>query len=136
MEQRPTYRASVALDITLGNFMDAAQFIEQAISQGETVGLDALDLKAKFVFAISEAEVTCDIDGIDNLVYRYGKASIALFAQAFAAIGASEISIALGEVALADDPIPEHLLSAVNRLITERNGYTYESIEAFVRKVA
>ena len=117
--------------------MNTTQFIEQAISRGETEGIEALGPREQVVFAVSEAEVLCDMEGIDSLLHKYGAGSMeSLFAQAFAAIGAREIASALGRVATSEEPIAEHILSHANRLITERHGYTYESIQAYVQRGA
>jgi hypothetical protein len=83
------------------------------------------------IFAIAEAEVYCDKDGIDALILRYGFDELPIFACAFAEIGATEVASslsALGEMRVA----PEQLLSAANELITGRVGYSYERIVAYV----
>ncbi len=110
--------------------MDANTFITAAIAAGETSGLDALESLQQIVFAVSEAEVTCDIDGIDNLIYRYGANSLPLFGRAYAEIGAAEIAEALRQ--LAKSPVSEPLLSRANSLITNRTGYDYEAIRTYV----
>lgn len=114
--------------------MNADAVIEQAIRRGEREGLDALGPAELVIFAISEAEVYCDMDGIDSLLERYGTGTIALFARAFSAVGAIEIANALQAVASSADSVPEELLSHANRLITERHQYGYESIRAFVER--
>lgn len=114
--------------------MNSDEVIEDAIRRGEREGLDALGPVEQFIFAISEAEVYCDTDGIDNLLHRYGSSKIDLFARAFLAIGAVEIASALQAVSSSADPVPEELLSRANRLITERHQYTYEGIRAFVAR--
>ena len=117
--------------------MNTTQFIEQAISRGETEGIEALGPREKFVFAVSEAEVLCDMEGIDSLIQKYGVSSMeSLFAQAFSAIGAHEIASALSRVATSEEPIAEHILSLANRLIAERHGYTYESIQVYFQRGA
>ena len=110
--------------------MNADEVIEQAIRRGEREGLDALGPLEQVIFAISEAEVYCDMDGIDSLLERYGTGKLTLFARAFSAVGAIEIANVLQAAVSA----PEALLSLANRLITERQQYSYESIRAFVEK--
>jgi len=110
--------------------MEADTFITTAIAAGETSGLDALGFLQQIVFAVSEAEVTCDIDGIDNLIHRYGADSLPLFGRAYAEIGAAEIAEALRE--LATSPMSEPLLSRANSLISNRTGYDYGTIRTYV----
>jgi hypothetical protein len=110
--------------------MDADIFITSAIALGETSGLAALGSLQQIVFAVSEAEVTCDVDGIDNLIYRYGADSLPLFGRAYAEIGAAEIAEALRQ--LATSPMSESLLGRTNSLISNRTGYDYEAIRTYV----
>ncbi|MXV05658.1 MULTISPECIES: hypothetical protein [unclassified Xanthomonas] len=114
--------------------MNTDEIIDHAIHRGEREGLEALGPVEQFIFAISEAEVHCDIDGIDNLLQDYGTSKMGLFAQAFSAVGASEIANALQAISSSTDPVPEELLSRANHLITVRHQYTYESIRAFVER--
>jgi hypothetical protein len=111
--------------------MNSDAAIRDAIEQGERHGLGSLVGVQKLVFAISEAEVYCDKDGIDGLIHRYGAPAMRTFAQAFDAVGAVEIAAAL--IALTkDEPIPEALLERVDTLITDRQGYAYENLRALV----
>lgn len=114
--------------------MTPKEFIEQAISDGERRGLQALDPRQQVVYAIAEAEVYCNKDGVDALIDRYGKAGMALFSKAFLAVGASEIAARLQAIADADGTPDEEQLSDANRLITDLRGYSYEAIEAFVAR--
>lgn len=111
--------------------MSGIEVINRAIVAGEKLGLRALTTLELTVFAIAEAEVYCDKDGIDALIRRYGSDSLPVFAKAFTEVGAMEVAAslsALGEIS----GTPEHLLSAANDLITGRVGYSYESIVAYV----
>ena len=110
--------------------MDADTFIAAAIAAGETSGLGALGSLQQIVFAVSEAEVTCDIDGMDNLIHRYGAGSLPLFGRAYAEIGAAEIAEALRELAMS--PVSAPLVSRANSLISNRTGYDYETIRTYV----
>lgn len=116
--------------------MNASLINEQAISRGQMEGIDALGPIEAAVYAISEAEVYCDIDGIDSLIHRYGLHRMSLFAQSFASIGAMEIAEALRQLAESNPQPPERLLDLTNKLITQRHGYTYEAIQAFVEQGA
>jgi hypothetical protein len=111
-------------------------FIEHAIQRGVLEGLGALQQPEQAIFAISEAEVYCDKDGIDSLLHRYGPSSMDLFARAFAVVGAVEIADTLQAIASFGGSAPEELLNRANRLITQRHQYEYESIRAFVEREA
>ncbi|WP_326533811.1 hypothetical protein [Pseudorhodoferax sp.] len=111
--------------------MSGIEVINRAIAAGEKMGLRALAPLELTIFAIAEAEVYCDKDGIDALIRRYGSDSLPVFANAFTEIGAMEVAAslsALGETGVT----PEHLLSAANDLITGRVGYSYENIVTYV----
>lgn len=111
--------------------VNGIEFINRAIAAGEERGLRALAPLERTVFAIAEAEVYCDKDGIDALILRYGVDQLPVFAGAFAEIGAAKVAAslsALGEKSGA----PEQLLSVANELITGRVGYSYRRIVAYV----
>ncbi|MDP9880299.1 hypothetical protein J2W25_004628 [Variovorax boronicumulans] len=115
--------------------MDSDTAIREAVELGERYGLASLAGVQKLVFAISEAEVYCDKDGIDGLIHRYGTSAMRTFAEAFEGVGATEIASAL--LALAKDgPIPEALLAHANSLIANRRGYAYENLQALVSRSA
>lgn len=114
--------------------MEPSAFIDLAIERGEANGLRSLDPVEAVVFAISEAEVYCDMDGIDALLRRYGAENFGLFASSFLAVGAGVIAEALHAIAASNSPAPEQLLAAASDLITSRCGYSYESIELFVAR--
>lgn len=114
--------------------MTPESFISQAIEQGFELGLDSLEPVARTVFAISEAEVTCDINGIDGLFDRHGLASAATFSAAYRAIGAVEIGAAFELAILVGDPPPEELLARLNGMISERRGYSYQDIVKYVER--
>lgn len=112
--------------------MDADAIINEAIDLGERDGLAALGPVHGIVYMISEAEVCCDMDGIDSLLDRYGVESMVSFAQAFLAVGATEIAHVLTNITSCNPVTCEALLARANSLITSRAGYSYESIRAFV----
>ncbi len=112
--------------------MTADEFIERALKRGTSMGLSALGPVDQVVFAISEAEITCMIDGIDNLIERYGLGEMPLFADAFAAVGAVDIAMALRAIAQSPQPVADRLLALANDLINGRVGYDYESVAAYV----
>jgi hypothetical protein len=79
----------------------ADKFINAAIDKGQSSGLAGLHPDERLVYLISEAEVSCDINGIDTLLDSYPPTDLDECASAFAEIGASEIAAALREVVLA-----------------------------------
>lgn len=114
--------------------MSVDAFIADAIDRGAKHGLSSLAPLAQVVFAVTEAEVYCDMEGIDSLFEKYGYSSSALFADAFRAIGASKVGAAFFDVAQSDPPISELLLDELNDLVRERCGYGYENISSYVQK--
>ena len=114
--------------------MDSSDdFIDQAIARGSTEGLSALTGPARMVFLISEAEVLCDMEGIDSFVDRYGASGVTDLADAYSAIGAEEIASILREIASSLPEPPDALLNRANGQITERLDYGYEDIVRAVR---
>jgi hypothetical protein len=110
---------------------DPGAFIDTAIEVGSRDGIAALDADQRLVYLISEAEVLCDIDGIDNFLDLYFPQWKEETAAAFAEVGAAEIAIGLRAITaetMRDDP----LLDRVNGLITGRAGYDYETIRKVV----
>ena len=114
--------------------MSSDAFIAQAIAQGAERGIVALDPVARTVYAVSEAEGYCDMEGIDGLFDRYGYEAASVFAEAFASIGATEIAVAFTSVAKASPPPSDRSLSHLNDLIRDRRGYAYENITAYVQQ--
>jgi hypothetical protein len=108
-------------------------FINAAIEAGVRNGVEALDANERLIFLISEAEAHCDEDGIDSFLDRYRPNWIQETARAFAAVGAVEISAALGAITL--DTLPDDpLLDRANELITSRSGYDYDAIRKVVEQ--
>jgi hypothetical protein len=106
-------------------------FIDAAIELGSREGIGALDADQRLVYLVSEAEVLCDIDGINNFLDLYFPQWKEETAAAFAEVGAAEIAIGLRAITaetMRDDP----LLDRVNDLITGRVGYDYETIREVV----
>jgi hypothetical protein len=106
-------------------------FIDAAIELGSREGIGALDADQRLVYLVSEAEVLCDIDGINNFLDLYFPQWKEETAAAFAEVGAAEIAIGLRAITaetMRDDP----LLDRVNDLITGRVGYDYEAIRKVV----
>ncbi len=111
---------------------NAKQFINAAIDKGIAQGLDSLTALEQEVFLISEAEVSCDMDGIDSFFDKYAPAHIALAARTFGNVGAVEIAKALMSLVKAHPRRPEEPMVRANELITDRFGYSFESLERHV----
>lgn len=112
--------------------MNAEEIIDIAIEKGQAEGLSSLSNVEKLVFLISEAEVYCDMDGIDSLLDHYPKETIADCALSFRSIGAIDIAEALLAIVGAWPDRPDDLLERANILITDRIGYEYESIVNYI----
>ncbi len=114
--------------------MSPDYLIEKAIDRGTQEGLYSLDSVDQAIFAVSEAEVSCDVDGIDSLVHRYGEEAMDLFASAFLSIGAVDIAETLRAIASNGVAERDRLLTRANGLIRARHQYSYESIRALVER--
>lgn len=111
--------------------MSPDEFISEAIDLGSRNGVTSLDPEQRMVFLISEAEVDCDINGIDTFLSRYSPTWLPETAAAFDAIGAVDIAAGLRAIG----PETQHngpLLDRLNELITSRAGYDYEAIRRVV----
>jgi hypothetical protein len=97
--------------------MDSETFINAAIDTGAKYGIDTLDAEQRLVFLISEAEVLCDMEGIESFLQCYGPIWIAEAAAAFEAVGAVDIAAEL-RVAPIGAPVGDPRLSRLNELIT------------------
>ena len=112
--------------------MDAAAFINYAIDRGSSMGLVELAGLEREVFLVSEAEVLCDLDGIDSFVDRYESSGLREAAAAFRQIGATDIAAGMEAMAASLPTVSEDLWDQVTRLVTARAGYDFESIERYV----
>jgi hypothetical protein len=110
----------------------ADEFINAAIDKGQSGGLASLGPDERVVYLVSEAEVYCDMEGIDSLLDRYSSADLEACVSAFAEIGATEIAEVLGAVVSVLPEREESALSRADRLIKDRVGYDYEAIRAAV----
>jgi len=104
--------------------MELDGFIEAAISEGSRNGVGALSLEKRAVFLISEAEILCDMEGIDTFLHQYAPVWIEETVAAFKRIGATDIAKGFEEIGSVEAP-SEQLLDRVNKLVTSRVGYEY-----------
>jgi hypothetical protein len=107
--------------------MDYNKFIDDAIARGTKDGVVSLDDMQRIVFLVSEAEVMCDIDGIDSFLDRYDPEWTPETAISFERVGAKEIASEFRRL-ISDAQDRDKILDRLNRLITERTGYDYDSI--------
>lgn len=108
--------------------MKLDEFIEAAISEGNRNGVAALSLEKRAVFLISEAEILCDMEGIDTFLHLYAPMWIEETVAAFKQIGAIDIAQGFEEIGSVETP-SEQLLDRVNKLVTCRVGYEYAAFE-------
>jgi hypothetical protein len=114
--------------------LDPDRFIDEAIEVGGKRGLAALGDLAGRVFLISEAEVLCDLEGIDSFLDQYGSAGLSQLCAAFDTIGAESIAASC-RVVLESMPRPnEPALDRLNSLISDRAGYDYGSLRSMVAR--
>lgn len=107
--------------------MTVNKFIEEVIKKGNECGITSLNDIERMVFLISEAEIICDMEGIDSFLKNYDDERIEECAIAFETIGAKEISDIFKEIST-NKNINDVLLNRLNELIINRIGYNYESI--------
>jgi hypothetical protein len=110
----------------------ADEFINAAIDKGQSGGPASLHPDERLVYLISDAEVSCDINGIDTLLDSYSPTDLDECASAYAEIGASDIAAALREIVSALPAREEASLSKADSLIKDRVGYNYDAIRAAV----
>jgi hypothetical protein len=74
--------------------MHSAVSIESVLKRGAESGIDSLSDPERKVWLISEAEVLCDMEGIDSFLDRY-QSFLPEAADAFAETGATQIADSL-----------------------------------------
>ena|SRR6266566_5630849 len=107
--------------------MPLTETIELILKRGANHGLDSLTPAERKVWLISEAEVLCDMEGIDSFLDRYS-GSVLEAADAFAAAGAAQIAESLRAIHTRLPARPDELLDRANALVTARTGYDYDSV--------
>lgn len=115
--------------------MDTDAFINNAITLGSRHGIDSLSNIQRVVFLVSEAEVLCDLEGIDTFLDRYEPEWLAETASAFEYIGATQIAHAFRELTMLSSN-REATLDRLNTMITDRIGYNYDSIAIAIQGVS
>jgi hypothetical protein len=113
--------------------MSPDAFIEDAIAAGHQNGIANLDPDQRLVYLISEAEILCDMEGIDSFLVKYSPAWLPECASAFDAVGAVEIGARLRAVN-SDTPRDAPILDELNGLISARIGYDYDAIRRVIEQ--
>jgi len=111
--------------------MNIEEYVDGVLSRGLKQGLPSLAPLERKLFLVSQAEVLCDMEGIDTFLDSYAPAEVLECASAFRAIGATQIADLLDRISRASPP-GEADLSQVNTLITDRTQYDYDAIEAWL----
>jgi hypothetical protein len=111
--------------------MSSADSIDSILKRGAEDGVDALASVERKVWLISEAEVLCDIEGIDSFLDRYADL-LPEAAAAFAEVGACEISESLRAIHAESPARRGELLDRANALVTARTGYEYDSVARLI----
>jgi hypothetical protein len=110
------------------------QVIDAALERGKTAGLKALDPISRWIFLVSEAEVLCDMEGVDSFIDRYGGAALLELTDAYRNLGARELAAASYVVAISLPARVSPQMDRLNRLITDRVGYDFDAICAEVTR--
>ena len=112
--------------------VDVDAFVRSALDRGRAEGWSALTDVQRVPFLIAEAELDCDLGGIDDFLDRYRKPAVRATAEAFAAVGATAIGSKLAKVAAQLPNRNDRLLGEVDDAIKDRDGYEPESIREYV----
>jgi hypothetical protein len=112
----------------------ADQVVSAALEQGQRDGLDTLDNLSRWIFLVSEAELLCDMEGVDSFVDRYGGLVLLELADAYRNLGAQALAEASRAVADALPIRTKSDLDHLNRLVCDRAGYDFKAIRAEVSR--
>jgi len=107
---------------------DRTERIESIIERGSEGGLESLASPVeRWIFLISEAEVLCDMEGIDAFLNTYS-AALPEAADSFAAAGAADIAESLRAIHTRLPDRPDDLLDRASDLVSARTGYDDSSV--------
>lgn len=105
--------------------------IVSVLKRGAEGGIDSLCRSERKVWLISEAEVLCDMEGIDSFLDLYENL-LPEAADAFAEAGASQIAESLQAINAQLPNRSDDLLDHANALVTARAGYDYDSVARLI----
>lgn len=109
--------------------MDFDTTINKIIDKGESFGLDGMIAYERIIYLISEAEVYCDMEGIDSFVDHYKEDGIKELIEGYRKIGANELSETFSNLINAEAHEKGEILDELNEMITSRKGYNSGSIK-------
>jgi hypothetical protein len=109
------------------------QSIDEILRVGSEHGIEGLSPKERHVWLIAEAEVYCIKDGIESFLEKY-PSSIEETALAFSRVGAKDIADSLRNIIIMTGEELDNELSRANNLISDCNGYSYESIQEYLEQ--
>jgi hypothetical protein len=107
------------------------EFIAEAIRKGSEQGIAVLDADQRLVFLIAEAEVLCDMEGIDSFLRPYAPNHVQECADSFREVGAVKIAASLDSIAAGQ--ASDQDLTNLNALIVERADYSFDAIAEVIR---
>ena len=111
--------------------MSPHELISTALEHGWEFEIERLTPVERKIWLISQAEVLCDKEGIDTFLGEYSD-WLAETANAFADVGAAQISESLQAIRGLLPQRPERLLEAANDLIRLRSQYDSKAVERLV----
>ena len=115
--------------------MPSVDSIDLILKRGAEGGIDSLSRSERKVWLISEAEVLCDMEGIDSFLDRY-ESLLPETADAFAEAGATQIADSLRAIHAQLPSRLDELLDRASALVTARTGYDYDSVARLVSNAA
>ena len=113
----------------------ASDSIDLVLKRGAVGGLVSLSRSERKVWLISEAEVLCDMEGIDSFLDRH-ESFLPETADAFAEAGAVQIADGLRAIHAQLPGRSDELLDRVNALVTARTGYNHDSVAGLLDNAA
>jgi hypothetical protein len=115
--------------------MPSTDSIESVLKRGSEDGIQSLAPSERKVWLISEAEVLCDMEGIDSFLDRY-ETLLPEAANAFAGAGATQIAESLRAIHSQWPTRSDELLDRANTLVTTRTGYDHDSVSRLLSNTA
>lgn len=111
--------------------MPSADYIDSILKRGAQGGIESLSRSERMVWLISEAEILCDMDGIDSFLDRYEEI-LPEVADSFARVGAIQIAENLRAIHAKLPSRPEEFLDQTNALVTDRAGYDAAAVARLI----
>ncbi|TLX73739.1 hypothetical protein E9993_14875 [Labilibacter sediminis] len=112
--------------------MDFDLLINNIVDKGESLGIDGMVGYERIIFLISEAEVYCDMEGIDSFIDNYNNENLLELVEGYKKIGALELSKGFINLINSQKEEKDAILEQLNDMITSRQGYNYDSIKEWL----